>query len=286
MIAHVAEAGEGSGRVVLQLGPQLSGIALDAALQLARSFRSEVEAVYTDDGMLIDLAAYPFAREISIAGAIKGPIDTVDLQRRQHRTAAATIRRVATAAREAGIRFTSSVHRQDATTALAGACAERGPWNMVALGEPVASHDRVKLREMFSTVWGTTGFVLAGPKARRTTGPVVAVVEDIERFSPLLRTAEHLAAATASATEVLLVGHDPHHVVEMELQARLILNDEAHINMPITTVSHGGAPAIGAALRALGAGFVIAHYDGIAMPSEGEDTLLAENLEGPLLLVR
>ena len=26
MIAHVAEAGEGSGRVVLQLGPQLSGI--------------------------------------------------------------------------------------------------------------------------------------------------------------------------------------------------------------------------------------------------------------------
>ena len=85
---------------------------------------------------------------------------------------------------------------------------------------------------------------------------------------------------------MLLVGQDPHHVVEMELQARLILNDEAHINMPISTVSHGGAPAIGAALRALGAGFVIAHYDGIAMPSEGEDTLLAENLEGPLLLVR
>lgn len=286
MIAHVAEAGEGSGRVVLQLGPHVSDVALEAALQLARSFRSEVEALYTDDGMLMDLAAYPFAREISVAGAIKGQIDTVDLQRRQHRAAAAAVRRAGAAAREAGIRFTSSVRQHDATSALAGACAERGPWNMVALGEPLANHDRVKLREMFSTVWGTTGFVLTGPKAKRTTGPVVAVVEDIERFSPLLRTAEHLAAATASATEVLLASNEAHHAIEMETQARLILNDEAHANMPITVVSSGGAPAIGAALRALGAGFVIAHYDGIAMPSEGEDTLLAENLEGPLLLVR
>jgi hypothetical protein len=285
MIAHVAEAGEGSGRVVLQMGPQLSPIALQASLQLARSFRSEIEALYTDDGMR-DLAAYPFAREISIAGVIKGPLDTGLLQRRQHRVAAATVRHAATAARAAGIRFTSSIRQHDATRALADACAERGPWNMVALGEPVASHDRIKLREMFSSVWGTTGFVLTSPKAKRMTGPVVAVVEDIERLSPLLRTAEHLAASIASATEVLLVGTDAHHVIEMETQARLILNDEAHANMPLTTISHGGAPAIGQALRALGAGFVIAHYDGIAMPSEGEDTLLAENLEGPLLLVR
>lgn len=285
MIAHVAEAGEGSGRVVLQMGPQLSPVALQAALQLARSFRSEVEALYTDDGMR-DLAAYPFAREISIAGTIKGPLDTGLLQRRQHRVAAATVRRASSAARDAGIRFTSSVRQHDATRALADACAERGPWNMVALGEPVASHDRIKLREMFSSVWGTTGFVLTSPKAKRMSGPVVAIVEDIERLAPLLRTAEHLAAATASATEIMLVGTDAHAVIEMEAQARLILSDEAHANMPITVVSHGGAPAIGQALRGLGAGFVIAHYDGIAMPSEGEETLLAENLEGPLLLVR
>jgi hypothetical protein len=286
MIAHVAEAGEGSGRVVLQIGPRLSPIALDAALQLARSFRSEIEALYTDDGMLLDLAAHSFAREISISGSVKGPIDTVTLQRRQHRTAAATVRRTESAAREAGIRITSSVHQQDAARALADACAARGPWNMVALGEPLANHDRVKLREMFSSVWGTTGFVLTGPNAKRITGPVVAIVEDIERFAPLLRTAEHLAAAAACATEVLMVGHSAEHVIEMETQARLMLSDDAFNNLPITSVSHASPAAIGNALRSLGAGFVIAAYDGIAVPSEGEETLLAENLEGPLLLVR
>lgn len=286
MIAHVAEAGEGSGRVVLQIGPRLSPVALEAALQLARSFRSEIEALYTDDGMLLDLAAHPFAREISVSGTVKGAIDTDKLQRRQHRAAAATVRRAERAARDAGIRFSSSVHQQDAAGVLADACAARGPWNIVALGEPLAGHDRVKLREMFTSIWGTTGFVLTGPKARRTSGPVVAIVEDIERFSPLLRTAEHLAAANACATEVLMAGHSVEHVIEMEAHARIILNDEAHANLPITSVVNATATSIAHALRALGAGFVVAAYDGIAVPSEGEETLLAEGLEGPLLLVR
>lgn len=286
MIAHVAEAGEGSGRVVLQLGPKLSPVALDAALKLARSFRSEVEAVYTDDGMLLDLAAHPFAREISVTGAVKGDIDTVKLQRQQHRAAAATVRRAEAAARDAGVRITSSVQQQDAARALAEACAARGPWNMVALGEPLASHDRVRLREMFSSVWGTTGFVLTGHQAKRTTGPVVAIVEDIERFSPLLRTAEHLAAATGTGAEVLMAGHSIEYVIEMESQARLILNDEGHGNFSIASVANATPSSIAQTLRSLGAGFVIAAYDGIAMPSEGDDTLLAESLEGPLLLVR
>lgn len=285
MIAHVAEAGEGSGRVVLQMGPLLSAVALDAALQVARSFRSEVEALYTDDGML-DLAAFPFAREISVAGAIKGPFDTDALRRRQHRTAAATLRRAASAARDAGIGFSSSVRPDDATSALAEACAERGPWNMVALGEPIGSHDVIKIREMFSSVWGTTGFVLTGPKATRTSGPVIAVVEDIERFAPLLRTAQHLAAAISSTPEVVLATDSPERLVQMEAQARLMLTDELQSTLPMSTVSFGGAPAIGEMLRARGAGFVIAHYDGIAVPSQGEDTLLAESLEGPLLIVR
>lgn len=286
MIAHVAEAGEGSGRVVLQLGPALTDVALDAAFQLARGFRSEIEALYLEDGALFNLATFPFAREISVAGIVKGPFDPHVLERRRLRTAAATLRRASDAARRAGIRLTSEVKKDDPARALATACAERGPWNVVALGEPVGAQDLARLREIFATVWGTTGVVVTGPKARRTSGRVVAVIEDIERFSPLLRTAEHLAAATSSPVEVILVGSNAEHVVEMETQARLMLSDESHARMPLTTISEGGAPAIGRALRAMGAGFVVAQYDGIAVPSEGTATLLSENLEGPLLLVR
>lgn len=286
MIAHVAEAGEGSGRVVLQLGPQSSPLALEAAVQLARSFRSEIEGLYADDGKLLDLTAFPFAREISVAGTVKGPFDADVLRRRQHRIAAAALRRAATTAHQAGIRFTATLRGDDVTRALAGACAERGPWNMVALGEPLAGHDRVRLREMFANVWGTTGFVVVGPKAKRLSGPVVAIVEDIERFSPLLRTAEQIAGATASPVEVVLAAHSPAHAVDMEAQARLVLNSEGRDHVVIVTLADASAKSIGEAVRSLGAGFVIAHYDGIAVPSEGEETLLSENLEGPLLLVR
>lgn len=286
MIAHVAEAGEGSGRVVLQLGPQVSPLALRAAMHVARSFRSEIEGLYADDGKLMDLAAFPFAREISLSGTVKGSFDTDVVQRRQHRTAAAVLRRAATAAHEAGIRFTPTLRGDDAARALAEACAERGPWNMVALGEPLAGHDRVRLREMFASVWGTTGFVMVGPRATRVSGPVVAVVEDIERFSPLLRTGEQIAATTASPVEVLLAAQGPAQAIDMEAQARLILNSEARDYVMIVTITNATPSSIGEAVRRLGAGFVIAHYDGIAVPSEGEETLLSENLEGPLLLVR
>lgn len=286
MIAHVAEAGEGSGRVVLQMGPQLSDVAVQAAMQVARSFRSEVEGFYTDGDMLIDLAAFSFAREISIGGAIKGPLDTTALLRRQHRAAAAIARRAAAVAHAAGVPFKSNVRQQDSAAVLAEACAQNGPWNMVALGEPFYAHDAVKLREMFASVWGTTGFVVTGPKARSISGPVVAVIEDAERFAPMLRTADHLAKAIGTSMRVVLVAQGADQVVELESHARIILKDEGYANLPMVTVSHGGAPAIGKALRAAHAGFVVAHYDGLAVPSEGDETLLGENLEGPLLLVR
>jgi hypothetical protein len=286
MIAHVAEAGEGSGRVVLQLGPQMSPVAMQAALQVAQSFRSEIEGLYSDDGMLLELAKFPFAREISVAGTVKGPLDTVTLQRRQHRIAAAVLRRAAAAAESVGIRFTSSVRSADSTQALAEACAERGPWNMVTLSEPLGPQDGVKLREMFSSVWGTTGFVVVGRKTWRISGPVIAVVEDIERFSPLLRTAELIATSSASPVEMLIATHSAAHAIDMEAQARLILNSEVRDHVPLSIVSDATAHVIAETLRAHGAGFVIAHYDGIAMPSEGGESLLAENVEGPLLLVR
>ena len=50
MIAHVAEAGEDRGRVVLRLGSsgRLSDIALEAAMRVAQAFQSEIESVFVE----------------------------------------------------------------------------------------------------------------------------------------------------------------------------------------------------------------------------------------------
>ena len=61
MIAHVAAAGEGRGRVVLWLGSsaRTSSSAIDAAIVLARAFQSEVESLFVEDRQLFDLADFP-----------------------------------------------------------------------------------------------------------------------------------------------------------------------------------------------------------------------------------
>jgi hypothetical protein len=51
MIAHVAEAGENRGRVVLHIGAgrQVADIAIDAALRVALAYQSEIETLVVED---------------------------------------------------------------------------------------------------------------------------------------------------------------------------------------------------------------------------------------------
>ena len=69
MITHVAEAGEGRGRVVLHLTQSAPNpVAIDAAVRVARAFQSEIESLFVEDATLLDIAAFPFACEISLSG--------------------------------------------------------------------------------------------------------------------------------------------------------------------------------------------------------------------------
>ena len=55
MIAHVAQAGEDRGRVVLHLrSANPSAIALEAAVRIARAFQSEIESLFVQDEQLMD----------------------------------------------------------------------------------------------------------------------------------------------------------------------------------------------------------------------------------------
>ena len=80
MIAHVAQAGEQRGRVVLQVSsPQPSAMALAAAIRVARAFNSELESLFIEDAQLFDCAAYGFVREVSISGRSTKPYSAGDI---------------------------------------------------------------------------------------------------------------------------------------------------------------------------------------------------------------
>ncbi len=287
MIAHVAEAGEHSGRVVLRLGAagRPSPMALEAAVSVARAFGADIEGVFVEDRTLFELAADPLAREVSLDGRSARPLSPAIVERDMSLAAAAALRQVEAAARRHDVRVHRRVIRDRPLDALALACAQCGPWNVVALPDLLRAGQAAELRELFAGAVDTTGVVLAGPAAWRIKGPVAAIVEDVQRLPPTLRTAERLASVTGGDVRILLVGETEEQAAWMEGQARLVLDGNPRIAFS-AAAAPVGVRAMLDALRRIDCGFLIAEFGGSVVPEDGYLGALASSLECPLFLVR
>ncbi|MGH6816440.1 MAG: hypothetical protein ACREC6_12120 [Hyphomicrobiaceae bacterium] len=287
MIAHVAAVGEARGRVVLQLcSGRLHRIALEAAIRVAQAFQSEIESVFVEDRQLIELARFPFAREISLNGRQSRAITCADVERDLRFVSAEAQRLLAAMARHAEVPLRQRVVRDEPVRALAAACAESGPWNVIALTEPIGTGTAHVLRLMLDTVAETTGVIVVGRRARRTTGPVVIAVEDMEHLPGLLRAAERLAPAIGGDIVLLLIGENEEWLLWLDGQARLALADMREVRIVHAEVAHGEEAVAAEALRRCASGFAIGQFGGLLVPDEGGLRPLAAALECPLLLVR
>jgi len=288
MIAHVAQIGEDRGRVVVQLGSvHPSAIALEAAVRIARAFQSEIESVFVEDSQLFDCAAYSFVREVSLTGRQRRVMSANGMTQDLRLAAKGARRQLEALARRADVPLRSRVVRDEPLRALSIACAERGPWNVVALAEPFAGGNCEMLRQLMVEISGTTGLVTVGPKARRVSGPAIVVVEDIERLPAMLRTAERLAALEDNPQVVLLlVATDEERLAAMDGQARLVVEAREDVRIQAAEVARGEAAVVAEALRTLQGGFVICQFGGLVVPEAGDLRPLAGVLECPLFLVR
>lgn len=292
MIAHVAAADERSGRVVLWLGGSapLSRIAVDAAMLLAEAFQAEVESLYVEDKQLFDLAEFPFARVIGDAGGSWRPLPQATLEREMRFAAAALHRQVAEAGLAVSIPCRARIVRDEPLRALARACAENGPWNVVVVGESLAPGDEARLAELFDRVRDSTGAVITGPLGRRTRGPVVAVVEEFERLGPMLKAAQRLAPIAGGDVKLTLVGDRRDELAWMEGEARLLCaaGDESGESIEFESVlaANDDLAPLAAVLQRHKPGIALAQY-GRRLIAPGVNLRpLAATLECPLLLVR
>lgn len=288
MIAHVAAVGEERGRVVLRLthGPA-HPMALDAAMRVAQAFHSEIESLFVEDLQLFELAAFPFACEISLTGRRRTLVTPESLALDMQHAAAALQRRIGELARRLEIPCRSTVVRDEPVNAVARACAEHGPWNVLVLAEPLAAASAGMLSELFAAVSGATGILVVGPNARRVAGPIVAEIDDIEHLEPILRTAEKLLDPTGEESLILLLaGHTEAETLEMEGQARLILGDTPVATIARAVVRQGAPIELAERLRREGSSFVLARFGGLLVPDHGDLQHLVLALECPLLLTR
>jgi hypothetical protein len=287
MIAHVAEIGENQGRVVLQLGSaHPSAIALEAAVRIARAFQSEIESVFVEDEQLFDCAAYDFVREVSLSGRHNRAVSPDAITQGLRLAAQGARRQLEVLARRAEVPLRSRVVRDEPLRALSIACAESGPWNVVALAEPFAGNNCGLLKQLMVEVSGATGLVMVGPRARRVTGPAVIAVEDADRLPALLRAAERLTALDGAQIVLLLIAPDEEGLDRMDGQVRLVVEAREDVRIEMAEAARGEAAVIAEALRRLNSGFVICQFGGLVVPDEGNLRPLASVLECPLFLVR
>ena len=288
---HVAQAGEDRGRVVLQLGAGAANpIAIEAAVWLARAFQSEIESLFVESQQLLELASHPSAREISWSGKATRALSSAEIERHYRIASTQFHAQIETRARAAEVPCRHCVVRGEPVDALAVACAECGPWNVIALAAPFAASDCAALKRLLEGVAGTTGLLLVGPLARRTSGPIVLALEEPDLLSVMLAAAERLATVHDCATTVCLIASDDAELAELEAQARLVLADRPQASGPIgivpSQVQRGSSAAVAETLRRLTPGLVIGRFGGLLVPEDGDLRALAASLECPLLLVR
>jgi hypothetical protein len=287
MIAHVAQSGEDRGRVVIQIrSGHPSAIAMRAAVQIARAFGSDLESLFIEDRQLFDCAAYSFAREISLSGRESRPLSIDGMMRDLHLAAQGARRQLEALARAAQVPLRCRVVRDEPLRALTIACAEVGPWNVVALGEPFGAGHSANLKQMLAEVSGTTGIVTVGPRARRLAGPVIAAVEEMAELPDMLRLAERLAAVDGAEVMLLLVAASQADLAQMEGEARLVVEDREGVHIEPVAVARGASASVAETLRRLNGGMVICQFGGLVLPDEGDLRPLVAALECPLFLVR
>ncbi len=288
MIAHVAEAGEGRGRVVLHLtDARPSPVAIEAAMRVAQAFQSELESLFVEDVAMLDIAGLPFVREISLCGRHSRALSPEIVERQMRAAASAMAQRLGKLALAAEVPLHMTIVRDEPVRALATACAERGPWNVVALAAPLSGIEGAALGRLFAAVPDTTGLIVVGPSARRAQGRIVALVEDIGHFEAVLATARRIRAVSGEERlTLLLVAESDDEAQTMDEQVRLVIGDDDGIEIVRARVAPN-APGMAAELiRRLNAGFIIARLGPLVVPPDGDPRPLSAVLQCPLFLIR
>ena len=286
MIAHVAEAGEARGRVIVRtVSARANDIAMQAAVRIAQAYRSEIESLYIEDAELIALARFAFVREITTYGTSR-PLTPSDVIRDLRHQFSALQRRLGLLAAAAQVPIHERYIRDEPLRALAITCADCGPWNVVVLTEPFGAGSAHEIAQLLDNVEDATGLVLVGPRANRVTGPVVMVLEDIDALSGMLRAGDRLVEGTDTPLMLAIMAGDTDTAGWLESQARLLLGERDDLHLVHLALAHAEPSLAAEAVRRMRPGLVIARFGGLLVPAADDLGPLAVALECPLLLSR
>jgi hypothetical protein len=284
MIAHVAEASELSGRVVLWLDPEsrCPPALLEAPVRLAAAYDAEIETVIVagDQEGGYDL---PLGRVEAVASPELGEISVGE--RRFELLARRCRRAVDDAGAVRNVKVKHALASGDAVDRVAEMCVARGPWNIVALTRVPAFGGHSVVSALLANVGGATGFLLCCDKPRTETSRIVIIVEDADRLPAMLRAAERLLEK--DGTIHLVIGAETAaEYAEIDGQTRLLAADAKGLTFESAGPTFGVPGVLIETVARLKPSLVFARFGGSALADGRELARASAVMRAPILLVR
>jgi hypothetical protein len=286
MIAHVAEASERSGRVVLWLDPETrcTPALLETPVRLAAAYGAEVETVVVTDTDADDDADDLPIRRIGSADG-----DAVALAQSKHLRFELLVQRYRRAVEEAGAMHRVKVRHTDASgdavDRISEMCLVRGPWNIVALAHVPALGGHALISTLLANVSGATGFLLCGEPRAAAGSRVVVIVEDADRLPSMLRAAERLTAPGGYVHVVIGADTADEHA-DLEAQARLLTAGSKGVEFEKAGPMFGVPGALTEVVARMKPSLVVARFGGSALADGRELSRASAATRAPILLVR
>lgn len=285
MMAHVAEASEANGRVLMliEAGSLDVAVAAETASRFAAAFNAEIETVFVNTDVLERAQSLPVAAIAGHSGTAGEALERAGalhslIQARQ-------LREVSDAGRRLGVPVFHTSVAGEAIDQLDGLCLSRGPWNVVVLSRPASEETAHTANAIFANVSGATGIVGVPQRCENPTGPIAIVVEDGERLPAMLRAASRLKGL-CGRVHVILAADRRKELQDLETHVRLVTSNHQGLVIEPPQPILGVAGVHDEALRALKTSFVVARLGGALLPTPKALARSIAVARSPFLLVR
>lgn len=286
MIAHVAEASEHSGRVVLWLDPEAwcASALLDAPVRLAAAYGAEVETIIVLQGSDNDMEDVP-VRRVARAFQDTPKSGFAPSEQRFGLLAQRCRRSVETAGKRHQVKVRHALAYGDAIDRISEMCVARGPWNIVALPRLPALGGPSVISTLLANVSGATGFFLSGESPKAVRSRIVVVAEDVDRLPSMLRAADRISGDGAAVRIIIGADTKSQHD-ELEAQVRLLTADAKNVVFESIGPTLGVPGALTELMARLKPSIVIARFGGSAFADGRELARASAVIRAPILIVR
>lgn len=287
MMAHVAEAAEASGRVliVIEEGGTAIEAAAGAASRFASAFAAEIETLAINQDFAERAGGIDASALVKSANRRNDETGLMRVAQVQSFLGLRQQRIVEQASWRYGVTCRHTALEGDPIDRLSEVCASRGPWNIVVLSSPTSAATASTISSILANVGGATGIVTAPSRVGPDDGPIVIVAEDTERLPAKLRAASRLRHL-CGRVHLVLAADKRTDLADLEAQVRLMTANHTGLYLEPAEPMLGLEGALDDQLRRLKPSFVIARFSGTLLPTPRSLVRTITVAAAPFLLVR